>query len=73
MLRSEAERVRLKHAISRMRGILDGLEMAMRLPGPIGYEASNALVLGTAEVTGQIAKHDAFVLVEGEGCNAKED
>lgn len=64
MKRSDGEKVRMRHAIERMRATLNSLEAAMTQNVPFGAQTAEA-VTGTAlEIAMQVAKHDAFLLVE---------
>ncbi len=58
--RREGERVRVRHAIERMRAHLGGLEVALRLPTPIGTEAAEGITRTALEIAMNIAKHDAY-------------
>ena len=62
--RSEGERERLQHALTRARATLNSLETALTLPGPIGHETAQALVTSALELAMLIARHDAFSQVE---------
>ena len=64
MKRSQGERVRLGHSIARHRAQLDGIDTALKLPGPIGAEIAQAIVQGALELAMQITRHDAFDLAE---------
>lgn len=64
MRRSQGERERLRHSITRLRTTLDSLETGLKMGGPVGNEAIGALVTGALEVSLQVAKLDAFELVE---------
>ena len=66
MTRAEAERVRIRHAVDRFYGTLSSIKVALSLPGPIGAEASNGLMMNATELAMQIAKHDAFLLAEAD-------
>lgn len=71
MKRSVGERIRLKHSIARLRTTIDSVEKSLTLPGCVGLEASGALLSVTAEVAMQIAKLDAYELVEEGILNAE--
>jgi hypothetical protein len=64
MSRSQGERTRLEHSLKRARAQLDCIETALRLPGPIGADVAQAIVLGALEIAMQVARHDAFELAE---------
>lgn len=66
MKRSDGERERLQHSIGRLRDTLDGLERGMLLGGPVGQEAAQAVMQTAMEIATQIARLDAFELVEDE-------
>lgn len=68
--RSEGERVRLRHSIRRSHTTLRALETAMTLPGPIGHETAESIVLAAAGIALGIAKLDAYSLAESDA--AKE-
>lgn len=65
--RSEQERVRIRHTVDVMRPMLDGIEKALALPGPIGTDAAQAIVTAALAVAMGIAKSDAFDLAETSG------
>jgi hypothetical protein len=58
------ERIRLTHSLKRAHTVLDQLEIALRMPGPIGAEASSALMSAAIDISNQIAKHDAYLRAE---------
>lgn len=66
--RAKSERERISFMISRFRGHLDSLEIALKLaernPMPIGTEVGQGLVQEAANLAIGIAKHDAYELVE---------
>ena len=62
--RKEGERTRLEHSLPRLRAHIDAIELALKLPGPIGVDVAQGLVQGALEIAIQIAKHDAFELAE---------
>ncbi len=64
--RIKGERERLAHAIKRLRGIIEGLEISLRLPGPIGADAAQAIHTSALEITASIARHDIFSMLEPE-------
>lgn len=66
MKRSEGEKVRMRHAIERMRASLNSLESAMKQPVPFGAAAAEAITGTALEIAMQVAKHDAFLLVEDQ-------
>lgn len=66
MTRAEGERERLLHSIARMRSTLIGLEKALTMNGPVGLEAAQAVVMSATEIALQVAKLDAYDLVEND-------
>lgn len=62
--RRVGEKVRLTHALERLRAHLDALSVALSLDGPIGSEAARGVTHTAIEVAMQIARHDAFALAE---------
>ena len=66
MNRSQGERVRLEHSLQRLRAQIDAIEVALRLPGPVGLDIAQGLMEGAGEIAMQIAKHDAYDLFEKE-------
>lgn len=67
--RSEAERVRLEGSIRNLRGLIDGVETAVKLGGPIGTDVAQALLTGSASLALQLARHDAYDLYEQDARN----
>ncbi len=64
MKRSDSERVRLKHALTRMRATIDNIEIGAKFNSFIGQEAAQACVQSAFEVSTLISKIDAFELAE---------
>lgn len=64
MSRSQGERTRLEHSLQRQRARIDAIEIALRLPGPIGGDIAQGIVQGALEIAMQIAKHDAYEIAE---------
>lgn len=62
--RKEGERVRLWHAIERLRTTLESLEQALTTTHPIGNDVAQAVTMTAQEIAMQIAKYDAFDLAE---------
>jgi hypothetical protein len=62
--RVEGERTRLEHSLNRHVAQIEAIRIALRLPGPIGAEMAQAIVQGSLEIAMQIARHDAFDLVD---------
>lgn len=68
MKRSKGERVRLDHALARMRAALDAIDSAgvLLVDLPIGQETSQAIATTALEIATIIARHDAYMIAEGE-------
>lgn len=65
MKRSEGERLRAAHAIKRLRGCIEGIEIALRDHGePIGYDAGNAITQTALELAVILARLDAYTRAE---------
>lgn len=62
-LYNREERTRIKHTVSRLRAMLDSLEIALTMPGPIG-EAGNAIAQTGTEIAVEVARADAYERVE---------
>lgn len=63
--RSDGERERAVHAVSRLRACLDGVDIALRdHDTPIGNEAGNAVVHTAFELGILLAKLDAYQRIE---------
>lgn len=60
--RAQGERTRLEHSTNRHVAQIEAIRIALKLPGPIGAEIAQAIVLGALEIAMQIARHDAFEL-----------
>lgn len=69
MSRAEGERTRLEHSLQRQRAQINAIEIALRLPGPIGGDIAQGIVQGALEIAMQIARHDAFELAEQDAKN----
>lgn len=61
---SQGEVLRLRHTLDRMRGAMSAIEGAIANGGPIGNETAEGLQATTTNLVIQIAKHDAFLLME---------
>lgn len=72
MKRSEGEKVRLRHALSRMRAHVDALMKSLEMPVPIGNETVEAMSRTVFEIAMQVAKHDAYLTKEEEATKAGE-
>ena len=65
MKRSDGERVRAEHVIKRLRGCLDGVEIALRdMNTPVGHEAGQAVTGAAVELAVLLAKLDAYQRAE---------
>lgn len=65
MKRSDGERVRAEHVIKRLRGCLDGVEIALRDDmAPVGLEAGQAVSQTAVELAILLAKLDAYQRAE---------
>ena len=65
--RSAAEIVRMRHAIARMRWMLQGLESAITQGNtPLGNDTAGAITQQALEIALQVAKHDAYLLAEDD-------
>lgn len=66
MTRSEAERVRVGHHISRLRATLMGLEVALRdrAGGPPGADVAQALVHTASDLAMCLARIEAYERAE---------
>ena len=65
MKRSEGERERATHVLTRLRGILGGIELALRDEGtPVGNEAGQAVTQTAVELAVLLAKLDAYQRAE---------
>lgn len=64
MTRSDGERVRLRHAIDRMRATLAGLETGLGIGANVGQEAVEAVVGTAILIATTVAKLDAYVQTE---------
>ena len=63
--RSDGERERAKHIISRLRRCIDGLETGLRdYSTPIGLEAGEAITQTSIELAVVLAKLDAYMRAE---------
>lgn len=67
--RSAAERVRLEGSIRNLRGLIDGIETALKMNGPIGTDVAQALLTGSSSLALQLARHDAYDLYEQDAQN----
>lgn len=66
MKRSDGERVRIAHSITRLRDTLDSAVATLGIGGSLGQELAQSLQLTANEVATQIARHDAFLLSEAD-------
>ena len=66
MKRSDGERTRLVHSIAQLRASIEGLEVGLRLGGPLGLEPAQTITQWAIAIACQIAKHDAFQLAESD-------
>jgi hypothetical protein len=65
MSRSEGERTRALHVLTRLRGCLEGVELALRDEGtPVGSEPGNAVMQTAFELGTLLAKLDAYQRAE---------
>ena len=68
MKRSEAERVRIAHAIKRMRATLDAVEMTLDVDAPPGPDVQQAIAHSGLDLACSIARLEAYMRAEqGEG------
>ena len=72
MKRSEGERFRADHAITRLRNCIEGIEIALRdHDTPIGYDAGNALTQTALELAVILARLDAYARAEADHAEKK--
>jgi hypothetical protein len=64
MKRSEGERVRLEHSLTRLSAHISSIKIGLKAGGPIGPDIAGGLVQTALEVAMQIAKFDAYELIE---------
>lgn len=64
-MRSKEEEDRIKMCVDRMRATLDGVELGLRLGGPM-TDASGAIAITAHELTAYMARREAYLLVESE-------
>ena len=63
---SEGERVRLGHAIERLKSTQESLRIILRTPNvPPGLDAGQALVQTAVEISNLLARIDAYERCEG--------
>jgi hypothetical protein len=67
--RSAAERVRLEGSIRNLRGLIDGIETALKMKGPVGTDVAQALLTASSSLALQLARHDAYDLYEEDAKN----
>ncbi len=67
--RSAAEQVRLKHSIAILREVLNSVDIAIHLGGPIGSDLAQTVLTSASVLAMQVAKHDAFELYEQDQKN----
>lgn len=66
-LRSDGERIRARHTIARLRGCLDGVELALAdARTPVGHEAGQALTQTAIELAVLLARIDAYQRAEAD-------
>lgn len=70
--RASGERVRLRHSVERLRAQAGGIDKALKLNGPIGHEAAQAVVTSALEIAMLIARHDAFARCERDAADARQ-
>lgn len=63
-LRSAGEIVRLEPTLARLRTMIDSVEIAIRLKGPIGTDLGQNLTQTANDIAVLIGKHDAYLLAE---------
>lgn len=68
MKRSEAERVRAAHHMTRLRATLGGIEVALRheVGGPPGPDAVQALIYSAMDLAICLTKIEAYTRAEGD-------
>lgn len=66
MTRSESEIVRAQQIITRLRGVLDGVESVLKDPAPIGYDVGDAVIHNAAQLVSALAKLDAYARAEND-------
>lgn len=68
MKRSEAERVRAEHHMTRLRATLGGIEIALRheVGGPPGPDAVQALIHSAMDLATCLTKIEAYTRAEGD-------
>lgn len=64
--REEGERIRLRHTVEHLKAVVDSIEVALRLEGPIGTELAQTLTQVAIAGAMQIAKHDAFAMAAND-------
>jgi hypothetical protein len=58
---SEGERVRLGHALDRLKATMEAMRIVQRTPGvPPGHDVGQALVQTAVEISNLLAKIDAY-------------
>jgi hypothetical protein len=62
--RSAGERVRLDHSLARLSAHISSIKIGLKAGGPVGPDIAGGLVQTALEVAMQIAKFDAFELIE---------
>lgn len=67
--RSEAETIRIRHSVTILRAVLDSVDIAVSLGGPIGSDLAQTVLTSGSVLAMQIAKHDAFELYEQDQKN----
>jgi len=66
LTRSDGERERAKHIVSRLRGCLEAIEIGLKDPLPIGNEAGEAVTKTAIELAVVLAKLDAYSRMEAD-------
>jgi hypothetical protein len=61
-----SRRSRIKQQVVLLRGLLDGLDRGLELPGPLGAMTGQAIVEAGTRIATWIAIHDAFEHAERE-------
>ena len=64
MKRSAAERVRLQHALGRMRSCIDSIEIALAQTAPPGTQEAQSILETAGTVVIGLAKLDAYQRAE---------
>lgn len=62
--RAEGERIRIRHAIQRMRAILDSVETTIEVAVPPGPDVAQAIAHSGVDLACSIARLEAYLRVE---------